>query len=630
MTLADLGLGCSEIAAARLAPHDPTIAANFEIPQHIGKLIASWDRPEFVSVDEACHMRPDDYVVGLEYAGQCRAYPLWITDNYHMINDRIADKPILFSTCERCQSGSAFVSEVNGQAAKFSAMGMYNASLSMVNRRRGKKAEPHSLWLHYEGVAIDGPQKGRFLEQIPTYHMTWKAWMTAHPETDVMIAPKDPHHRDARHGHGREEYFSRPGMDPPLAKTITGCFDHQYPENEMVLGINVDAGIRAYPLAEVKREGGLVEDDLGGCPILVLAGPAPEQVTMSAFCRLLGDRLLSFELDQGEIRDLDTGSCWSIEGRATSGPLAGEGLQPLRWQYVRWHAWVYPHPQTELFLSSEPQPHYPNFPAYPQVEVFAAVLKRLATLESKLTFSHVALELALPHEAHEGICVFQGEDRLNLYRFASAAAAQDYVVLQGAWFCRPFDPKTARKRALRMGSFVVESDPVKRFAEPTQTVHYPDNETPWSPLVQPKQLTDGWAADLMPSVESEGHFVALIRYLEGKRYDLVDCAFLPHSQLRVGTLSAIAATIEGDRFALYRCRDPEWAAIVAAEVTHALQVGSWALRSIPVLMYADPHYEMGQLPDSEITWSPLLKDETFQSNLAAFVEASDMRTKPKS
>ena len=47
-------------------------------------------------------------------------------------------------------------------------------------------------------------------------------------------------------------------------------------------------------------------------------------------------------------------------------------------------------------------------------------------------------------------------------------------------------------------------------------------------------------------------------------------------------------------------------------------------------MYADPHYEMGQLPDSEITWSPLLKDETFQSDLAAFVEASDMSTKSKS
>ena len=56
-------------------------------------------------------------------------------------------------------------------------------------------------------------------------------------------------------------------------------------------------------------------------------------------------------------------------------------------------------------------------------------------------------------------------------------------------------------------------------------------------------------------------------------------------------------------------------------------VGTWVLRSTPVLMYADPHYEMGQLPDSEITWSPLLKDETFRSHLAWL---SDMSTEPTS
>jgi hypothetical protein len=152
-------LGCGATAAGRLAVHDPKIAANFEIPLHIGKLIASWDNPEFVAAANATHMRDDDYVVGIEYKGHFRAYPLWITDNYHMINDQIAGEPILFSTCERCQSGSAFMSKVGGQAAKFSAMGMYNASLTMVNRRPGRGIR-RSLWLHYEGVAIDGPEKG--------------------------------------------------------------------------------------------------------------------------------------------------------------------------------------------------------------------------------------------------------------------------------------------------------------------------------------------------------------------------------------------------------------------------------------------------------------------------------------
>jgi hypothetical protein len=326
MTVAENSLTCSATAAGRLALYEPRIAANFEIPVHVGKLIAAWDGPEFVAAAAASYMRDNDYVVGLEYKGHYRAYPLWITDNYHMINDCIEGDPILFSTCERCQSGSAFISRIGGENAKFSAMGMYNASLTMINRRRGKSSQ-HSLWLHYEGVAIDGPEKGHFLEQIPTYHVTWKHWASAHPQTDVMLAPDDPHHRDARHGHGREEYFSRPGMDPPLAKTITGRFDHRYPENEIVLGINIDAGIRAYPLREIKREGGVLNDELGEHPILVLGGPRPEQITMSAFSRILEQRVLTFEYDGAQIRDSQTGSLWNIEGKSVAGELKGKQLR---------------------------------------------------------------------------------------------------------------------------------------------------------------------------------------------------------------------------------------------------------------------------------------------------------------
>jgi len=610
MTVAENALSCGSTAAGRLAPYEAKISENFEIPLHIGKLIAAWDRPQFVAAADANHMRDDDYVVGLQYQGHFRAYPLWITDNYHIINDRIAGDPILFSTCERCQSGSAFISKVNGDVARFSAMGMYNASLTMVNRKRNK-TEHHSLWLHYEGVAIDGPARGQFLEQLPTYHMTWKEWVTAHPQTDVMLAPNDPHHRDARHGHGREEYFSRPGMDPPLAKTITGRFDHRYPENEMVLGINIDAGIRAYPLLEVKRTGGVVNDTLGDVPVAVFCGPRPEAVTMSAFSRTVGARVLTFERDDAQFRDRETGTCWNIEGQALSGALQGERLQPVRWQYVRWHAWVYPHPGTDLFLSERPRPRYPDFPSYPQVEALRGTLDELAASAAELTFSHVIVELALPPEATGGICIYSGDDRLNLYAFASPAAAADYVALQGAWFCMPFDAKIARKRAVRIDSVVVESDPIGQYAEPTQTVRYPDNEIHWSGPLRPDEGTP-----------VQGHFMALIDHLRRRRYDVVEAAFLPRSQQRVGTLSAIAATIEADRFAIYRCADEAAAAQVAAEVGHAIQAGPWVLRSIPVLMYADPHYEMGQLPDEAIAWSALLDREAFRSALNAFPEGT--------
>lgn len=609
---------CTHIASARLAPYEPDISANFEMPCHIGKLIACWDRPQFVASLDATHMRDDDYVVGVTHGGASRAYPLWITDNYHMINDTLAGDPVLFSTCERCQSGSAFISKINGKPVKFSAMGMYNASLTMVNRKRGKGDE-HSLWLHYEGVAIDGPQTGQFLEQVPSFHMTWQEWSNAHPDTDVMLPPDDPHHRDARHGHGREEYFSRPGMDPPLAKTITGCLDHQYPENEMVLGLNIDAGICAFPLLEIKREGSVLNTELGDVPIAVFAGPHPDQVTMSAFSRAIDGRILTFALAGEQFCDQETNSQWTIEGKAVEGPLAGQQLQPLRWQYVRWHAWFYPHPSTELFVSSRALPRYPDFPRLPQVEAVDHILTGVASMRPNLRFSHTILNLSLPHEATDGICIYSNEDRLNLYKFTCPEAAKDYVDLQTAWFCFPFDTKVGRKRALYLGMYVLESDPIHQFAEPTQTVHFPDNETPWSTLIEKNGHLQIWSEVLSLKKPPQGHFMSLIKGLKSKRFDVVECAFLPHSQQRVGTISAIAATIEADRFAIYRCADEDTAKKVALDVTHALQVGPWVFRSIPVLMYADPHYEMGQLPDDQITWSPLLKNKAFAQTLKDYV-----------
>ncbi len=37
-------------------------------------------------------------------------------------------------------------------------------------------------------------------------------------------------------------------------------------------------------------------------------------------------------------------------------------------------------------------------------------------------------------------------------------------------------------------------------------------------------------------------------------------------------------------------------------------------------MYAEPRYEMGQLPDDEIEWSPLLKSTEFMADLSEFVD----------
>ncbi|NEO93192.1 MAG: DUF3179 domain-containing protein [Moorea sp. SIO3G5] len=606
---------CGSDAASHLEPYLPQISQNFELPRHIASLIASWDCPEFVGAKEANHMRNDDYVVGLVYKGVARAYPLWITDYYHIINDKIAGEPLLFATCERCQSGSAFLSTLEAKPTKFAGCGMYNASLTMMNRG-GLLDRNKTIWLHYEGVALHGPLAGNFLPQIPTFHTTWQDWKLAHPNTDVMAVPKDKNHRDARHGHAREEYFARPGIEPAFVKTITGDLDDRYPENEMVLGINVDQGVKAYPLREVKLSGGVVEDELGEHPIVIFAGPRPEQFTMAAYSRVVEGQILSFHLCGNYFIDRETHTYWNIEGLAVKGPLAQKQLTPLRWQFVRWHAWFYPHRSTELYLHQHKLPVYPEIPSNLDISPFLTVLEGLGQLSREIVIEAAIINLSLPHETEQGLSLQVGQDKLNLYRFKNAAAAEDYVALGGAWSCQPIDAKLGRKFSCCSGLFVLESDPEIQYADPCQIVRLPDGQIQWSDLVTDPDKIKFWSADIPELEESpKENFNGLFEYLRRSGFDVIEVAFLPHSQLRVGTESAVAATIKGDRFAIYKCEHAAAATNVLSDFPHAFQVERWIFRSIPVLMYRDTYYEIGQLPKQEIYWSKLVGNKQFISRI---------------
>ena len=53
------------------------------------------NNPTFVNVQGASHMRDDDYVVGVVYGETARAYPYWIVDYYHGVNDMVGDDPMI-------------------------------------------------------------------------------------------------------------------------------------------------------------------------------------------------------------------------------------------------------------------------------------------------------------------------------------------------------------------------------------------------------------------------------------------------------------------------------------------------------------------------------------------------------
>lgn len=70
----------------------------FSAEPKIAEFLLPLDRPAFVAGSQAGHMRDDDYVIGLAYEGEARAYPVWILDYYHSVNDWIGDTPVAFFT----------------------------------------------------------------------------------------------------------------------------------------------------------------------------------------------------------------------------------------------------------------------------------------------------------------------------------------------------------------------------------------------------------------------------------------------------------------------------------------------------------------------------------------------------
>jgi hypothetical protein len=571
--------------------------AQFKLPERLGNAIAAWDDPDMVDGVAATHMREDDYVIGLTWNGSARAYPLWVVDNYHAINDVIDGQAILVGSCERCQSGAAFAPNLpiqSGRPPLFRAIGVLNAVLLFKDLATG------TWWNHYEGVGLKGRLRGHFLPWLPTYHMEWSDWLAMHPRTQVMLPPDDPTHPDARHGHGREESFSRPGMDPAFVATIVGPLDERYPENEMVLGVRDPFPI-AFPLREVQREGGVVHDERSGT--LVFAGPRSDGFTMAAFEAPPGHGTFRREGD-GFVDD-ESDSVWRIDGLAVEGRRRGVRLTPRPWSYVRWHAWVYPHRDTSLFVSDRRDGDGPRLDAE-DPDVISRVLASFSAEGHDVRIEGPPVSQLRPREAEASLTVHVDGSRVHLHRFETVRAARDFHGLGGGWSSLPLRERVRGGKTRRVGRVVVIADPEHRFADPAQVVPLPTTEIEWPDDLLAGGLDQSVNHGAPAAKDEDPGFLDVFRALRLAGYEVLDAAFLPPGQLRVGCSNGAAVTIEGDRFLLYRFTTPHDAEAYAAEGGHARAFGRYVLRSTPDTAYHHQLYEILYAAEGLIRWSPLL------------------------
>lgn len=66
------------------------------------------------------------------------------------------------------------------------------------------------------------------------------------------------------------------------------------------------------------------------------------------FSRKLNDEMLSFQSNEGTIRDVETQSTWNLLGIATGGAMAGKRLSPMEHGIYFAFAWLAFRPDTEI------------------------------------------------------------------------------------------------------------------------------------------------------------------------------------------------------------------------------------------------------------------------------------------
>ena len=227
---------------------------------------------------------------------------------------------------------------VDGRVLTFHLAGINNQNFIMRDEETG------TWWQQVTGEAILGPLKGRQLKGVFHDELSFGLWKLEKPNGRVLrpderiVAAKEYATADW------EQRMSR-------ARVVEGVDkDRRLEPRALVVGISLQNKSTAYPFSALQKQSPIM-DDIGGSSILIALGP--DNRSVRAYERTLDGRKLEFfkKTDAGEwqLIDAETGSVWSFEGKATSGPLKGSQLKKVKVLEDYWFDWRIYHPDTAIY-----------------------------------------------------------------------------------------------------------------------------------------------------------------------------------------------------------------------------------------------------------------------------------------
>jgi hypothetical protein len=309
--------------------------------------IRSIDQPLFDPPARVRGLLPSqDLVIGLAVGGEAHAYPVNVLSLHEVVNDVVGGRAVAITWCPLCSSALGFDRMIRRRILTFGVSGyLYHANQVLFDRETG------SLWSQLLGGAVTGPLRGTKLTDVPVVETTWGEWLAAHPRTLVLSIRRDSRAQDFLRPISYASYRGAEESDDPyesynqkvtyyFSRVVRGVVD-----GSRVLGVVARGRAKAYPLTVLARRRAF-DDAVGGEAVLVTYDD--RALVGSVFSRRLGGRALRFWFTHARLVDRETGTRWSLDGRALAGPLAGTALVRLPSTMLFWFAWRAFHPATAI------------------------------------------------------------------------------------------------------------------------------------------------------------------------------------------------------------------------------------------------------------------------------------------
>ncbi len=307
------------------------------------------DAPKFQLAADVDWLADAEAVVSLTVGGQTRAYPIQVLTWHEIVNDTIAGTPATVTYCPLCNTAIAFNRRVGDRVVTFGTSGkLYLSNLVMYDR------QTQSLWPQIQGRAVAGALTGTTLKILPTDILPWRQWREDNPDSQVLS-------RDTgfTRDYGRNPYvgYDEPQSQPFALDTDT---DPRLPAKERIVAFPAARQATAVTLTDLAAAGSLaltVDEQ----PVVLFAAPGlassldsasiaeGKPITSTrAFLSTTEAQALTFRKDGDDFLDSQTGSRWTINGKATRGPLRGRQLTPIAHIDTFWFAWAAFRPDTRI------------------------------------------------------------------------------------------------------------------------------------------------------------------------------------------------------------------------------------------------------------------------------------------